>query len=67
MLISRKCMLTGKMRVLDLDITPEEIVDWEEGTLVQDAFPRLTPEEREFFMTGIWGDDWPWADSGVEE
>jgi len=28
------------------------------GTLVQDAFPQLTPSEREFIVTGILDSEW---------
>ena len=58
MLVTRRSMLTGKIRTLELDITPSEVNAWEKGEKVQNAFPRLTPEEREFLMTGIWGDEW---------
>jgi hypothetical protein len=43
---------------MDLDITVEQLIDYDKGMLIQSAFPNLTPEEREFFMTGITEDEW---------
>lgn len=31
---------------------------WESGAFVQDAFPGLTAEEREFLMTGMTPEEW---------
>lgn len=28
------------------------------GALIQDAFPTLTPDEREFLLTGMTADEW---------
>ena len=38
---------------MELDVTPEQLSDWQNGTLIQDAMPQLTPEEREFLITGF--------------
>jgi hypothetical protein len=38
----------------NLNITGEEMTLWEKGnTYIQDAFPNLTGDEREFVKTGI--------------
>jgi len=34
------------------------IHDWRSGVLVQDAFPTLNPDQREFIMTGLLPDQW---------
>jgi hypothetical protein len=31
---------------------------WLKGTLIQDAAPDLTPEEREYIISGVYGDEW---------
>jgi 23S rRNA maturation-related 3'-5' exoribonuclease YhaM len=31
----------------------EAFKKWERGTYIQDAFPKLTPAERDYLMTGI--------------
>ena len=43
---------------MQLDITGQELINWEKGGLIQDIFPHLTPEEREFIKTGITPDEW---------
>ena len=50
--------ISGKINVMDLDVTKDQFVAWEKGALIQDAFPNLTPDEREFIKTGITPDDW---------
>lgn len=44
------------------NITLRQIVEgferYDEGVLIQDAFPFLTPDEREFMMTGITPEEW---------
>jgi hypothetical protein len=56
--ITRTSKLTGIRRTMDLDITLQQMLDYEKGMLIQNAFPNLTPAEREFFMTGITEEEW---------
>ena len=59
MLIARKSIITGIIRTKDLDITQDQIDAYEiGGSLLQDAFPHLSPEDREFFKTGIDAEEW---------
>jgi hypothetical protein len=58
MQITRKSILTGETRTLDLPVTVEQVADWEGGMLAQYAFPHLTPVQREFVMTGITEEEW---------
>jgi hypothetical protein len=58
MKITRKSPISGNVNTLDLNITEEQVSDWMGGTLVQDAFPQLTPSEREFIVTGILDSEW---------
>jgi hypothetical protein len=58
MKITRTSVASGVTRTLDLDITPQQLLDYEKGTKIQYAFPNLTSSEREFFMTGITEDEW---------
>lgn len=53
MLIIKRNRMTGKDNQMELDITPEQIQRYEQGAFVQDAFPNLTPTEREFIITGM--------------
>ena len=66
MIIERKSMFTGITRQMDLDITQEQIDKYKSGVLIQDAFPNLTVDEREFIMTGATAYEWD-AFVGVDE
>ena len=66
MKITRTSILTGITRTIDLPITQEQLDAWENGMLVQNAFPHLTPDQREFIMTGITADEWDFAFGEIE-
>lgn len=53
MLITRTHILNGTVNSLELDVTPEQVAKWEAGMLVQEAFPNLSADEREFLITGL--------------
>ena len=65
MLITRKSLISGNTNSMSLPITEEQFNAWEQGTLVQVAMPHLSPDEREFVMTGITPEEW--ADNFGEE
>lgn len=56
--ITRKSMISGITRTMDLPITEAQLQAWEQGMLVQRAFPNLTPDQREFILTGITDEEW---------
>ena len=58
MLITRKSLISGNINSMSLPITEEQYNAWEQGTLVQVAMPHLSPDEREFVMTGITPEEW---------
>lgn len=59
MKITRTSPLTGKVNVMDLPITTEQMGRWRfDGELIQDAMPHLTKEQREFLKTGYTPEDW---------
>ena len=53
MLIERESPFSHSINELEIDVTPEQLKAWEDGELIQDVMPNLTPDEREFLMTGI--------------
>lgn len=57
--VSRVSPFTGIWNTMVLDITDSEIENWENGALIQNAFPRLNADEREFLKTGIYPGEWP--------
>ena len=58
MRVTRVSSLSNKVNQMYLDVTGEQIERWVAGELVQDVMPNLTPEEREFIMTGITPEEW---------
>lgn len=58
MLIVRRSPFTGRQHSMDLDITEEQLTQWENGELIQNVFPNLSADEREFIMTGITPQEW---------
>ena len=58
MLITRTSPFTGKTVTKEINVTPEQIYAYNNGALIQRAFPHLTPGEREFIKTGITDEEW---------
>lgn len=62
MTIARKSPFTGKVSQMNLPISEEEFnrraTAWQNGTLIQDAFPMLDASQREFIKTGITPQEW---------
>ena len=58
MLIGRGSILTGSTSEMEIDVTEKQITLWMEGALIQDVMPNLSPDEREFIMTGITPAEW---------
>jgi hypothetical protein len=58
MLVSRKSIISGKVNTMDLDVSDQQLAEWEGGKLIQDVFPHLTASEREFMMSGITPEEW---------
>tara|TARA_R100000458_G_C8165417_1_gene167896 strand:+ start:427 stop:621 length:195 start_codon:yes stop_codon:yes gene_type:complete len=58
MLIRRISGFTGKMHTMDIPVTVDQLEAWEDGELIQNAMPGLTPDQREFIMTGVTPEEW---------
>ena len=58
MLVTRKSLFSGQENTMDLDVTEEQLARWRGGELIQDVFPNLTNEEREFLISGCLPDEW---------
>ena len=48
----------GEFREREIDVTEEQLRNWAEGALIQDAMPHLFADDREFIMTGMTQEDW---------
>ena len=59
MLIKRTSPLSGKTHEMDINVTEAQLTHYFNGdSLIQDVFPDLTANEREFIMTGITEKEW---------
>ena len=60
--IERKSPFTGELYRMVIDMAPEQFDEqyaaWMGGVLIQNAFPNLTADEREFIKTGIPPVEW---------
>lgn len=60
MLISKISTIDGSENVMDLDVTEEQLQELMSPgrRMIQDIFPDLSAEEREFLLTGVTPDQW---------
>lgn len=59
MLVTRLSPFSRTKNTIDLDITAEQLARYENGEeLIQNIFPNLSPEHREFIKTGITPEEW---------
>lgn len=56
--ITRTSVISGTTRTFEIAATAEQWQAWENGALIQNAFPHLSKADREFIMTGITGAEW---------
>jgi hypothetical protein len=66
--ITRFNIVKNQNDTRDLQITNEQWEKYVRGALIQNAFPHLTANEREFIITGIYDDeDWDAATAYDDE
>jgi len=59
MLVVRKSMFTGEVHSMELPVTTQQLERWERGAeYIQDVFPKLTADQREFIKTGVTKEEW---------
>ena len=60
MKLQKLSLISGKVHTLELPITEQQLFDYESGKLglIQNAFPHLDDDQREFIMTGITHEEW---------
>ena len=64
--ITRTSVLSRTTRTFDLNVTVEQLRAWSMGLYAQQAFPQLTPDEREFIISGVTPEEWN-AHFGTED
>jgi hypothetical protein len=62
MIIKRKSPFTGKLNSMEIPLTEAEyteaVLKYNGGMLLQDVFPTLNADQREFIKTGYTSQDW---------
>lgn len=57
--ITRTSMLSGIKRTRAIDITEEQLKQWEAGLdLIQNIAPNISADDREFILTGSTPEEW---------
>jgi hypothetical protein len=57
--ITRTSSFTGKTHTKDLPVTQEQLDSYyKTGLLLQDAFPHLSADDREFIKSGVTKEEW---------
>lgn len=59
MTVIRKSQVSGNLYHMKMDVTPQQMARFERGEdLIQNIFPQLSADEREFIKTGITSEEW---------
>lgn len=63
MIVIRTSMISNTEKSMDIPVTEEKLQQWddflrEERPLIQNFFPELNAEQREFILTGITPEEW---------
>lgn len=59
MIIEKRSILTGNINSMDLDVTENQLEYWKaSGEHIQDLFPHLTADQREFLISGCTKEEW---------
>lgn len=59
MLITKRSPFTGKLHTREIPVTLEQLDNWQnKNMLIQNAMPNISPDDREFLMTGITREEW---------
>lgn len=68
--ITRRSPFSGKDNTMQLPISFDRLKSYCDGTtvgLIQNIFPDLTPEQREFLQTGYTPEDWAVLSKGEDD
>jgi hypothetical protein len=58
MTITKRSKMTGKEHTREIAISEEQIARWRGGAYIQDAAPHLSPDDREFLISGTTPEEW---------
>jgi hypothetical protein len=59
MIIKRKSIISGKVRMRDIPVNPDDMAAWKAGLgSIEDLMPYLNDSDREFILSGITDKEW---------
>lgn len=63
MKIQMRSVATGRLNEMEINTTPEKVKEWchipfSERPYIQDFFPELNADEREFILSGSTPEEW---------
>jgi hypothetical protein len=59
MIITNRSKVSGRIRSMDLPVTDKQMIRYSSGLYtLQDCFPNLSADEREFIKSGITAEEW---------
>lgn len=59
MKVIKRSNITGKDNEMELPVSLEKMIAWESsGALIQNFFPELNDDQREFLLTGMTPEEW---------
>lgn len=58
MRITRRSAFSGQLHTLDLPVTGEQLCRIDDGELIQAVLSHLSPEQREFLISGVTPEEW---------
>lgn len=56
--VIRTSLFTRKRNTMRLPMTREEFAAWQGGALIQDVWPDMTADQREFLISGATPEEW---------
>jgi hypothetical protein len=73
MKITKVSKMTGREHTREIAISGEQLARWKGGAYIQDVCPHLSPDDREFLISGVTPEEWaaafgvdPTCEHGVE-
>lgn len=58
MQVTKTSKMTGKEHTREIAITPDQMARWKAGAFIQDVCPHLSPDDREFLISGTTPEEW---------
>jgi hypothetical protein len=58
MLITKFSPHSMRDNTREMDVSQSQLDAWKAGELIQNVMPNLSPDDREFLMTGLTPEDW---------